>query len=402
MNKGLKTLLLLLCFTSVFAQNPPISSFDDLSMQNYPALELTGNAGIQTNFLSSSLVTEDYWDKDIVNQQIDMMSTANRGGFHTSAGAVLHLKGQKMFKHMSAVYGIGHHSIIGAYFQKDLGILALEGNRNLETIDLKPYNQFQVNQYSTLSLGAERYDTSMSIYQYVGFTLSGFHQNNTIHAGSGIVEFDSSNEYIDFREVDMTFSRAGTQLINGFGFGLDYTMAKQMENGDVHRAMLRNVGLIYVPQSRTQRLIPNQRFDGFDVSNSLSAGSDIDVADSLNSFFSDTTQANFMITPFRLSYTFTKSLDSNRNLSFTGSYLNFSGYIPQISAVYTQKVSTSNVRWRVGLELGGFGSYASRVGVFVQFKRGGLDLFCSGIESLAGGLPQNATAQARINLPVGK
>lgn len=402
MNKGLKTLLLLLCSTGVFAQNPTISSYDDLAKQDYSSLELTGNAGIQTNFLSSSLITEDYWDKDVISQQIDLMNSSNRGGFHTSAEAILHLKNKSVFKHMSAVVGLGTHSLFGANFQKDLGRLVLEGNKELESIELKTYNEFQVNQYSTLSLGAERYDTSMSVYQYVGLTLSGFHRNNTIQAGSGIVAFDSSTEFIDFQEVDLTLSRAGKQQINGFGFGLDYTMTKEMENGDVHRTMLRNVGLVYVPQSRTQRLSPNQRFDGFDVSNSLSAGSDIDVADSLNSFFSDSTQANFMITPFRLSYAFTKSLDDNRNLSFTGSYLHFAGYIPQLSAVYTQKLNSNDVRWRVGLELGGFGSYASVLGVFVPFKRGGLDLICSGIESLAGGLPQNAMAQARLNIPVGK
>ncbi len=389
MNKLFSLLLLLSLSSAVYSQSNKTIVDVQLGFNDSLEVSLVGSAGIVSSFLSNSLVKNDFWTTDIIDEQIQSLNEYNRmGGFITAEIKLLGKASNilsKTKKHQP-IFGIGHQSLTAVKLQKDVLGLGLKGNTAYRNISLETTNKFENQQFSYLKIGLAHLNPTRTSKYEIGLNLITSHKMTSGYAKNGTIQTDSISRNITMNDVELEYYQSTNKPFSDLGLSLFYSYLTRLNNNkDILKISLENVGIMSARNQINRVLTNDVDFNGFDVSENIRNTNSLNLEDSVNqNYFESDSSNSFYITPFHISAQYVYFLNENQAIDGSLSYLNFAGYYPLLEADYCQTFGLKSRSWFIGAKLGGFGTYAMNFGVKLPIGNRGLFSFqLAGLESIA-------------------
>ncbi|MFT5722897.1 MAG: hypothetical protein ACI9JN_000002 [Bacteroidia bacterium] len=353
---------------------------NDYLFDNSKKLVLSSDAGLVSSFLINSLIFQDFWTDDIIQNQSNALSSSNRLGGFINTGATFY-SGKKQ----GLYFGINHNAITGLSSQKDVVKMVLRGNHDFPSLSLDQNNKFESQRYSALTIGLSEFDSSSKTKMSFGFSLLFGHQYAMIEGSSGLFVTDSSGEEITVTGADLVIQEDLSNFFGTIGAGFNFQVVQQRPNSDVWSFQVSDFGFIQSSNIKTSTLLKDFTFDGFDVSSQINSSGGLKIKDSVDQNYLDIdTSSGTRLAPFQTAFRFIKSLGNSNQLDTRISYLYFSGYYPLLESNYQQQIKGKKGSWRIGARLGGFGAYGINFGAVLPFSsRHLLMIDVTGLESMA-------------------
>ncbi len=355
-------------------------------------LVVLGNGSIVTSFLHNSLVRENHWTDEIVQNQINALSNQNRFGAQTAFDVKYHTGDGTYF-------GAGYQNIIGGIAQKSIFQLVLEGNQNQPNITLDQNNGFEQIGFAYLSFGKAFKDTAAQRKTSFGVSLYGRQNYSKYTASSGTFDLDSAGESIQVNNADIAISQDISDPFNTFGLGASFKI-DQIINENLISFEIQNLGVFFGSKTRSAQMLSAYSFDGFNLSSQINNAGSVRLQDSINNnYFTTDTSSAVQLLPFSTSVAVNKPLGNRNNFRAELHYVYFTGYYPLLKAEYHQHFKGKSASWNVGARVGGFGNYAISLGTHIPLSKHTLTAQIAGLESMISeNLPVNWYAQVGLKV----
>lgn len=387
MNKLYNLSVLLLVFGTAYGQDID-SSAVEYSFHQHLSIDkkivVTGEGGFMTSFLNNTLVKENYWTDEIIQNQINNLGDANRFGAYGDFNAAYH-SGKGL------IYGAGYLNIVGGLLQKQLLQIALEGNQSQPIITLENNNGLEQLGLGYISIGKEKIDSAKSTRMFYSLKLYSRQQYSKVSATSGKFELDSAGESINVSDANVAVTQGLSDPFTSFGLGIGFGFEKPYRDGLITFSF-DNLGLLLGRQTRSAQMHSNFVFDGFDLSSQINQAGAIAIQDSLNNqFFDVDTSSAVQLLPMIFQLGYDKPLGNQNLLHVELRHLYFTGYYPLVKAEYHQKFKGKSAAWNIGTRIGGFGNYGLSFGAKLPINnKHQFTIQVAGVESMvSSNLPVN-------------
>jgi hypothetical protein len=390
MNKRFSLVLLLaIAWLPLFAQLDSFPTQKSLRLQPSAYVMAETELGIGSNFLNKELIFNDFWSSDLIATQIDQLSSTNRFGAYNNS-RVLYVTALDSSVKWRKSFGFSYVSLNGLTASDAFVKTILQGNQPNRRIDFDPVHGYELWNTVSLDFGFSDYDKIKKRNQSITLSLVGGLNYQNLNAQGGYLETDSSGGMITLSETDISLSE-NTGGNSGIGFTLSYSLTKKLNSTSILQFNADNLGFVRYDVT-TYNLVSSTSFEGFDVTTPIRTGEEINLQDSVeNQFITEESGARIIPFPARLALGYERTLSYRNALEASVSYLYFPGYLPQVEGLYLQRIGESNALWKIGARVGGFGSYALRLGLELPIgSTSGLQLDIAGAESMAtSNLPVN-------------
>jgi Family of unknown function (DUF5723) len=388
---SLSIILLISVWNLAFTQT--IIPLND-SLPNYLEERITNNSNIfyisvdgnfASNFLDKDLIKENYWSKEIINNQLNRLKSVNFGGYGAEASANLHLFQKTMFgnESLSPWIGVKHQYFGGLSSNEDLIKLILEGNSSNQLISFNDgNNSTEFAQFSQGYVGFTQVKKSSKFSFAIGVVVGHDYSSSAFDKGSLVTE--PQGEFIKAEDLDIVFENTSNSSSKGFGGVVHIEYVHQNPSGFRIFASINDLGFVRWSELETvNTLMNNFTFEGFDLTGFWERDYSVNFADSLEGrYFLTEEKSKIQILPFSVKTKFFKPIGSNNFIRGQLGYRRITGYIPQVSMEYGQYFSNKSGRWMIGADLGGFGLAALSFGTGIKISNGvGFNVKVSGIES---------------------
>ena len=386
MNRLYNLVVLILLYGTCFGQEGD-SVIQNTTFQKEISIDkklvVVGNGGVITSFLNNSLVKENHWTDEIIQNQINALGSNNRFGAYAAFDAAYHI-GDGTF------FGAGYQNIIGATTQKSIFQLILEGNKNQPNITLDQHNGFEQIGFAFVTVGKEFVDSSAQRKTSFGVNLYGRQNYSKYSADGGTFDLDSAGESIQVNDAALSISQDISDPFNTFGIGASFKM-NQIVDENLISFEINNLGVFFGSNIRSAQMIEAYTFDGFNLSSQINNAGGVTLQDSVNNnYFETDTSSAVQLLPFSTRFAISKPLGNRNSFRAEIHYLYFTGYYPLLKAEYHQHFKGKNASWNVGARVGGFGNYALSLGSYIPLGKHTLTAQIAGLESMVSeNLPVN-------------
>ena len=322
MNKLYNLSFLLLVFGASYGQDID-SSIQENSFYQDPTIEkkivFSGEGGLMTSFLNNTLVKENHWTDEIIQNQINNLGGTNRFGVYGDLNAAYHTGN-------GLVFGAGYLNMVGGLLQKQLVQIALEGNQSQPIITLENNNGLEQLGLAYVSIGKEKIDSARNSKMFYSLKLYSRQSYSKLTATSGTFELDSAGESIEVSDANVTVTQDVANPFTTFGLGIGFGFEQPYKDGLI-KFSADNLGLLFGTQTRMAEMHANFVFDGFDLSSQINQAGSVAIQDSLNNqFFNVDTASAIQLLPMIFKFSYEKPL-GNQNLLHTElKFIYFTGY----------------------------------------------------------------------------